>query len=206
MTAITLFEREPAFAVERLGSGDVQVTVRAGGTIIRINVGRIYDDASLLATSLHHLADDLDEDILEDWEDTPDEEDGYISFDRGRYHVMLEGSRVGDYPSRDVAEIELTRAMVTGGVFPNLWFINDHGNHQSIHEAIRRWHNEAGDAMAPLDGVEYQPGDRVWYVDMDWPCVVVGDWGPAGVEIHTDGDPSIRAHVTDRTDLHLITD
>lgn len=205
MTAITLFEQEPEFAVERLGSGDVQMTVRAGDTTIRINVGRIYHDASLLATSLHHLAEDLDDDILDDWEDTPDEGDGYISFDRGRYHATLEGRHVGDYPSRDVAEIELARAMVTGGVFPNVWFINDHGNHHSIHDAIRRWHNEHGDAMAPLDGVEYQPGDRVWYVEADWPYVVVGDWGPAGVEIHTDGDPSTRAHVTDRTDLHLIT-
>ena len=41
---------------------------------------------------------------------------------------------------------------------------------------------------------------------MDWPHIVVGDWGPAGVEIHTAGDPSIRAHVTDRDELHPDTD
>jgi hypothetical protein len=55
--------------------------------------------------------------------------------------------------------------------------------------------------MAPIPGVQYQPGDRVWTTDMDWPHIVVGDWGPAGVEIHTEGDPSVRAHVTDRDEL-----
>jgi hypothetical protein len=34
-------------------------------------LGRIYDDASLLVTSLDHLADDLDDDILDGAEDTP---------------------------------------------------------------------------------------------------------------------------------------
>jgi hypothetical protein len=105
-----------------------------------------------------------------------------------------------------VAEIELARAMVTAGVFPNAWFITDHGNHMPIDDDVRRWHNEAGDGMAPLPGVQYRPGDRVRYADVDWPYVVVADWGPAGVEIHTDGDPSIRAHVTDRADLRPITD
>ncbi len=60
--------------------------------------------------------------------------------------------------------------------------------------------------MAPLAGVQYQPGDRVRFAGLDWPCVVDGDWGPAGVEVHTDGDPTIRAHVTDRTELRKIED
>ena len=107
--------------------------------------------------------------------------------------MSLEGSRVGDYPSRDVAEIELARAMVTAGVFPNAWYVDERGYHVDINAEIRRWHNTGGDGMAPLDGVQYQPGDRVWFVETDWPYV--------GVEIHTDGDPSIRAHVTDRAEL-----
>jgi hypothetical protein len=122
---------------------------------------------------------------FDEWEDIPDEFDAYITVDRGRYHVSLEGTRVGDYPSQDVAEIELASAMVTGGVFPNAWFINDHGNWLDINAHIRRWHNDAGDAMAAIEGVQYQPGDRVRTTDMDWPHIVVGDWGPAGVEIHT---------------------
>ena len=109
-------------------------------------------------------------------------------------------------PSREVAEIELARAMVAAGVFPNAWLVNDHGNHLDINDDIRRWHDPGGDQMAPIPGVQYQPGDRVWTTDMDWPQIVVGDWGPAGVEIHTEGDPSIRAHVTDRDELRSDTD
>jgi hypothetical protein len=203
---ITLHDDEPEFAVARDPAGDVAVTIRADTTTITLSVGRHYDSASLLAQSLHHLAEDVDEDILDRWEDVPDEFDAYLSFERGRYHVSLEGTRVGDYPSQDVAEIELARAMVTAGVFPNAWLISDHGNYLDINEHIRRWHDPGGDGMATIEGVQYQPGDRVWTTDMDWPYIVVGDWGPAGVEIHTDGDSSVRAHITDRDTLHADTD
>jgi hypothetical protein len=206
MAEVTLYDDEPQFAVARDGDGDVTLTIRAERTTIHLSVGRLHDSASLLAQSLHHLAEDVDSDILDGWEELPDEYDAYISVDRGRYHVSVEGTHVGDYPSQDVAEIELARAMVTGGVFPPAWFINDHGNYHDINEHIRRWHDDGGDAMAPIEGVQYQPGDRVWYVEMDWPYIVIGDWGPAGVEIHTEGDRSIRAHVTDRTELHAVTD
>jgi hypothetical protein len=207
MTRLHLDDTKPEFGVERNpDDGDVVLEVRADGITIRVNVGGMYDDVSLLAESLRHLAEDVVEDILDGWEDVPDEFDAYITFDRGRYHVSLEGTRVGDYPSRNVAEIELARAMVTGGAFPNAWYVNDHGNHLDINADIRRWHDAGGDGMAPLGGVQYQPGDRVWYVEMDWPYIVVGDWGPAGVEIHTDGDPIIRAHVTDRSEVRAIED
>ncbi len=205
MTRLYLDDTTPGFGVQRNPDGDVVLEVDADGLTIAVNVGGRYDDVSLLAESLRHLAEDVTENILDGWQDTPDEYDAYITVDRGRYHVSLEGTRVGDYPNRDVAEIELARAMVTGGVFPNAWYITDHGNHVDINDAIRRWHNAHGDGMAPLDTVQYQPGDRVRYVEIDWPCIVVGDWGPAGVEIHTDGDPSIRAHVTDRSELRAIT-
>jgi hypothetical protein len=36
---------------------------------------------------------------------------------------------------------------------------------------------------------------------VDWPYRVIGDWGPAGVEIHTEGDATIWTHVTDRDAL-----
>ena len=206
MGAVTLYDTEPEFAVARDDAGDVALTIRADNTTITVSIGRVYDSASLLAQSLHHLAEDLDNDILDEWEDTPDEFDAYITADRGRYHVSLEGTRVGDYPSQDVAEIELARAMVTGGVFPNAWYINDHGNSLDINAHIRRWHSDAGDAMAAIDGMQYQPGDRVWTSDMDWPHIVVGDWGPAGVEIHTEGDPTIHCHTTDRDELRPDTD
>ena len=206
MGELILYDTEPRFAVDRDEAGDVTLLIHAEHSTIRVNVGRGYDSASLLAQSLHHLAEDLDEQILDGWDDTPDEFDAYITVERGRYHVSLEGIHVGDYPSQDVAELELARAMVVGGVFPNAWFVTDHGNTLDINANVRRWHNQAGDAMAPIEGVQYQPGDRVRYAQVDWPHIVVGDWGPAGVEIHTAGDPSIRAHVTDRDELGPDTD
>ena len=206
MGEVTLYDTEPEFGVDRDETGAVTLTIRAEHTTIRLRVGTVYDSASLLAQSLHHLAEDLDDDILDGWEDFPDEGDAYISFDRGRYHVSLDGTRVGDYPSQDVAELELARAMVAAGVIPNAWLVNDHGNTLPINDHICRWHTPGGDAMAPLDGVQYQPGDRVRHTPDDWPHLVVADWGPAGVEIHAAGDPSIRVHVTDRDALHPDTD
>jgi hypothetical protein len=206
MGEVTLHDTDPQFGVNRDEAGDVTLTIRADHATIRVHVGRFYDSASLLAQSLHHLAEDLDEHILHPWEDVPDEDDAYISVDRGRFWVSLEGARVGDYPSQDVAEIELARAMVTSGVFPNAWYVNDRGNTLDINAGIRRWHNHGGDGMTPIPGVQYQPGDRVRHAQWDWPQIVVGDWGPAGVEIHAAGDPSIRAHVTDRDQLYPDTD
>ena len=118
MAEVTLHDDEPEFAVARDAAGDVALTIRADTTTITLSVAGIYDSASLLAQSLHHLAEDVDEDILDRWEDVPDEFDAYISFERGRYHVSLEGTRVGDYPSQDVAEIELARAMATAACSP----------------------------------------------------------------------------------------
>lgn len=206
MGEVTLYDTEPEFGVDRDQAGDVTLTIRAEHTTIRLCIGAGYGSASLLAHSLHHLAEDVEDDILQGWQDVPDEGDGYVTFERGLYHVSLDGTYVGDYPSQDVAELELARAMLAGGVFPNAWYVNDHGNTHAIDDNVRRWHNPAGDAMVVLDGVQYQPGDRVHYAPEDWPYLVVGDWGPAGVEIHAVGDPSIRAHVTDRGELRPDTD
>lgn len=206
MAELTLYDVDPAFAVERHETGDVELLVRAGGTAIRINVGREYDRVSALRDNLAEIGADVERDILDAWHDVPDEGDAYISFDRGRYHVSLDGTRVGDYPSQDVAEIELARAMVSSGVFPNAWFVNERGNHDEIDTQVRRWLNPAGDAMVDLPGVQYEPGDRVYSTEMEFTCVVIADWGPAGVEVHTAGDRTIRGHVTDRALLHPVTD
>ena len=206
MTRLELRDTAPEFEVQRAANGEVELQVRAGGIDVHIWVGGAYDDVSLLGESLRHLIADVTDDILDGWQDVPDEFDAYISFDRGRYHVSLDGTRIGDYPSQQVAEIELARAMVSGGVFPNAWFITDHGNHVAIDDDIRRWHDKGGTQMVPIPGVQYRPGDRIRYADGDWPYRVVGDWGPAGVEIHTDGDRSSWTHVTDRDPLRPDTD
>jgi hypothetical protein len=160
---------------------------------------------SLVADSLRHLAQDAEE-IRDGWEGVPGGYDAYISVDRGRYQVSLEGSPVGDYPSREVAELELARAVVAGGVFPPAWYVADHGSYIAIDADIRRWHDEGGDGMVPLPGVQYLPGDRVRDAGDGFTYVVIGDWGPAGVEIHMHGDPRIRTHIVDRDQLAPVDD
>lgn len=207
MAEIVLYDAEPAFTVDRDGHGDVTLTIDADRNSIRIHLGGGYDSAALLAQSLHHLAEDVDDDVLDGWQDMPDENDAYIVLGGGRYHVSLEASAVGTYPSQDVAEIALARAMVAAGVFGNAWFIDERGTCHDIGESVRRWHNEGGDGMAAIEGIQYQPGDPVRYAGIGWPCVVVQDWGAVGgVELHAHGDPTVRAHVTDRTELAPITD
>jgi hypothetical protein len=84
VTRLDLSDTEPAFGVLRHPDGDVELHVRADGVDVRIHVGTAYDDVSLLAESLRHLAEDVTEDILDGWHDVPDEFDAYISVDRGR--------------------------------------------------------------------------------------------------------------------------
>lgn len=206
VTRLELHDTEPEFGVQRCPDGDVELRLRAGGVEVCVDVGDRHEDVSLLAESLRNLVKDVTDDILDGWPEDPDEFDGYISFDRGRWHVLLDGTRFGDYPSREVAEIELARAMVTSDVFPNAWLITDHGNHVAIDDDVRRWHDQAGTQMAPIPGVQYRPGDRVWYAEVGWPHRVVGDWGPAGVEIHAEGDHTMWTHVTDRDVLRPDTD
>jgi hypothetical protein len=173
LSLLRLRDPKPEFGVDRHPAGDVELEICANAHAVRITIGDLYEDVSLLAESLRHLAEDVERDILDGWEDTPDESDAYISVDHGRYHVSLEEVRVGDYPTRDVAEIELARAMVAAGTFPNAWFINERLIHLDINDDIRRWHNEGGDQMIPLPEVQYQPGDRLRHAEMDWPHIVV---------------------------------
>jgi hypothetical protein len=114
MGEVTLFDAEPEFAVARDEAGAVALTIRAEHNTIRVSVGRVYDSASLLARSLHHLAEDLDNEILDEWEDIPDEFDAYITVDRGRYHVStttkLKCSTTHPAPTRPPPTPDLPRS------------------------------------------------------------------------------------------------
>jgi hypothetical protein len=74
MAHLWLSDAEPEFGLERTAAGDVDLEVRADGITIRINVGRGYDDVSLLAVSLGHLAEDVTEQILDRWDDVAHEQ------------------------------------------------------------------------------------------------------------------------------------
>ncbi len=73
MARLWLNDTQPEFGFERTAGGDVSLEVRADGVTVRVNVGRGYDDVSLLAVSLGHLAEDVTEQILDRWDDIPTE-------------------------------------------------------------------------------------------------------------------------------------
>jgi hypothetical protein len=71
MARLWLDDTRPEFGFERTEGGDVELDIRAGGVTVHIDVGRRYDDVSLLAVSLGHLAEDVTEQILDRWDDVP---------------------------------------------------------------------------------------------------------------------------------------
>jgi hypothetical protein len=68
---LQLFDTKPEFGFDRTAAGDVTLEVRADGVTVRVTVGCGYDDVSLLAVSLGHLAEDLTDQILDRWDDMP---------------------------------------------------------------------------------------------------------------------------------------
>lgn len=196
----------PEFDVERNDDGDVVLTIKTeDGDTVRINIGCFYDSAEGLETALRDAADAIKTNILTDWEDTPDEYDGWVSEGRDGYYVSLEGiprrnTRHG-YASRDIAVYELAQAMADAGCFPNAWYSNERGNTENIGEEVRKHHDAGGSSMLPLEGVEYEEGDAVIYSDPAWPWIVDKDYGQLGVVIHEQYDTRNRAHVTDRSEI-----
>ncbi len=73
MARLSLSDTQPEFGFERTAGGDVTLEVRADGVTVRVTIGRGYDDVSLLAASLGHLAEDVTEQILDRWADIPTE-------------------------------------------------------------------------------------------------------------------------------------
>lgn len=133
--------------------GSIVVTITTDNDTITIGCGRFYDDAVTLRDSLASALSQA-ESIVKDWQDLPDADgDGFVFEDRGRYYVQLEGSTWQDghfparndrsnwrpqgYPSRDIAEYELARAMIDAGCFPNAWYQNERGYQEDIGESVR---------------------------------------------------------------------
>lgn len=198
-------DEAPEFEVEREDeSGDVVLTITTdAGDKVRINIGRFYDSASSLVDTLRSTADDVKANILTDWQDTPDEFDGWVSEGRDGYYVRLEGTELGGrhgYASRDIAVYELAKAMADSGCFPNAWYQNERGNVDDIAYEVRKYHDEGGDKMLPLEGVEYGVGDRIVSGDQDW-WVVEQDYGQLGIVAHVWGDPTVRTVIEDRSEV-----
>jgi hypothetical protein len=176
--------------------------VSEGKVVVEVRCEHFYDTAEELRSMFESAVSKLDS-IISNWEDTPEPHDGWISFGRGQYYVRLEDSDVGTFPTQDIAEIELAEAMVKGGVFPNCWCENDRGITHSIDDEIRALHDEGGDGMKPLVGVEYEPGAEILvrYPDGDWlGAYVVRDYGQAGIVYQYRGDDE-KHHVEDRSEV-----
>ncbi|MEJ3745528.1 hypothetical protein WEI85_19830 [Actinomycetes bacterium KLBMP 9797] len=136
MAGLTLRDPQPVFAVERRDDGAVVLSIEAAGSTVHLVVGRAYADASLLAQSLRHLAEDLSGDILDGWADVPDDHDGFIGFEHGHYHAKLAGSALGIYATRQEAEADLAAAMARLGLFPNAWYLGGYGGPVDITDTI----------------------------------------------------------------------
>lgn len=96
----------------------------------------------------------------------------------------------GKYPSQDIAEYELARVMAESGVFPNAWYVNDRGNTDNISESLRKYHDEGGDKLLPLRGVEYEDGADITADGLS--ASVVRDYGDMGIVYVLSGDDEER--------------
>lgn len=196
-------------------AGSVVLVIRTeGGTdsctdSYTFYAGRFFEDAENLARDLRSAANDA-EAIVSDWQDRPDEYDGFVSEDRGRYLVSLDGvhwngdalvsvtrfpdRRWRSFPTRDIATYELARAMEVSGVFPNVWYQNERGSPDNIGEQVRAFHDEGGTNCKPLSGVEYEDGADVLirYEEGFLGGQVVKDYGELGIVYVLSGDDEER--------------
>ena len=175
--------------------GDITLTIDTDDGEITIDCGRFQVDADQLRGELE-LALVQAREILNDWEDRPDEGDGYVTEERGEFLPSLSGKRLWKgrhgFPSREIAVYELARAMAEAGYYPNAWYVNERGNTDAIDDAVGAWHGDDG-KLKPLPGVRHEAGDTVSLAGDDWPTWTVdADYGDMGVMVRTQGDPDVR--------------
>lgn len=176
--------------------GGIELVIETDDGNVTIDCGRFCDDAYALEKSLRDAADFVRDDILKDWQDRPDQHDGWIcEQDRGGgFSVACEGTEGGVFPDRAIAVIELAEMMCNTGCFPNSWFQNIYGSVDEICDEVRAYHDDGGSGMKPLPGVVYAPGDEVLVryntidyrtmhvTDTGWdPAEIVRDYGDAGI-------------------------
>lgn len=175
-------------------SGDIIMTVTANGGEITINCGPALDDAWQLHDELNK-ATQVAFDLRDNWENRPDEEDGYVFSGRDGYFAKLSGTQAGPFPSQDVATYELARMMATADFFPDSWWQNERGTLSSTVDAVGAYLDDG--KIKPLDGVRFADGDEVLVPAEDWRHWVVDhDYGNLGVMVHTYGDSSVNMLAT----------
>lgn len=61
-----------------------------------------------------------------------DENDAFISADRGPYEVSFDGKHLGTFERESRAKAAVSVEMRKTGYYPSCWFVNDHGNMRRI--------------------------------------------------------------------------
>lgn len=217
--SIEVVRREDEF-----GSIAVKIATEDGASLV-FECGRFYDEISELHTMFETLATDAGS-IIERWQDVPDQDSDAFVYEgeRGGYTVYLEGAQWDGtvlarvhhnsttFPTRDIAEYELAAAMSSSGCFPNTWFMNERGIIADIGKSIRKYHDDGGTDLLPLDGVEYETGADVvvririqtaafTWEDAEVSGEVIRDYGTELGIVYCcsgDGDPH---HTNDRADV-----
>lgn len=77
------------------------------------------------------------EECLSEQSNCSQEDDGFLTFNRGSYHISLEGYGE-DFDDQREAEFMLYLACHTQGYFPNCWEVNDHGNETLLFDSVEK--------------------------------------------------------------------
>lgn len=194
----------PSFKITRKDdeTGDIILVIDVEDEDVEINCGRFSSDADALLGALQDAAEEA-KTLVDDWEDRPDEFDGYVTEDRGGYRVVMESThrpanwREPGYPTREIATYELAKLMVESGCYPNAWYQNERGNNDFIGEAVYAFQEDGPDSlkMKPLEGVQFSEDDTVTFTSdpsqepVLWTeGTVVADYGTLGLILSSYGD------------------
>lgn len=77
------------------------------------------------------------EECLSEQSNYSQEDDDFLTFNRGSYHISLEGYGE-DFDDRREAEFMLYLACHTQSYFPNCWEVNDHGNETLLFDSVEK--------------------------------------------------------------------
>lgn len=196
MALIRIYDGEPGMKVERGEDGHVVFTIQARGDEIRLDVMDTQESASHLHDILNDVSAHLSREILDGWTDLPREDDAWVLFEDGKYYIRYAGMDDDDsYPTQNIATYELAAIMAARGEFGSAWFQNSRGIYEGIDTAVRAFHDEGGDKMLPLVGVQYEPGTEIRFTSDQSPLEqmdreVVKDYGAMGIVV-SDGESTL---------------
>lgn len=193
---ILISDPQPAFNVVRDEDGNVVLTGSASCGKVAFNIGNDEDSAGELHEELLDVVDKLTK-ILDLWEDTPEDEDGWVILDNGKYVVRFDNlEKARGIPSREIAIRLLAEVMFEARMLPHAWLSGEHGPAtESIDEKISAEFDPGTRDLKPLEGVEYTSRALVRIAEGGDLLTVDRDFGDLGIMLHVSGDPSVTVFV-----------